>query len=89
MTFRWVKYSGSRIATTGWRTSVELSPTQAFGPTTRRYGCVWKETDGFKGYYEIELPGQIEDVEIGPFPTMEECRRAVESNLNRTYPQKM
>ena len=83
--FRWTRYSGSRIITSGWRTVVELPATQPFGPTARRYGCVWKDGESFKGYFEIDRPGEIEDVELGPFNTEAEARRAVECSLAIHY----
>jgi len=83
--FRWTRYSGARIVTSGWRTAVELPATQPFGPTTKRYGCVWEVGGSFKGYFEVDRPGEIEDVELGPFNTETEARRAVESSLESHY----
>ncbi len=83
---RWTRYSGKRISKAGWRTSVELPATQPYGPTSRRYGCVWEDSEGFRGYYEVERPGEIEDIEVGPFTLESEARKAVEMSLEMTYP---
>ena len=83
--FRWTRYSGARIVTSGWRTAVELPATQPFGPTTKRYGCVWEVGGSFKGYFEVDRPGEIEDVELGPFNTETEARRAVVFSLESHY----
>jgi hypothetical protein len=89
MTFRWVKYSGTRIVSAGWRTSIELPPTQPSGPTTRRYGCVWANGTHFYGYFEVTRPGEIEDVELGPFESEQQARREVETGLQMQYPDAM
>ena len=81
MKLRWSRYSGSRIKTEGWRTSVEIPPTRQYGPTSRRYGCVWEEPNSFYGYVELHLPGQVEDVELGPFASLEEAKAEVELRL--------
>ena len=78
---KWRRYSGARICREGWRTSVEIPPTQPYGPTTRRYGCVWNADDGFRGYYEIHHPGEVEDVEVGPYRSVEEARSVIEQKL--------
>jgi hypothetical protein len=83
---KWSRYSGTRISSAGWRTSVELPASQPFGPTSRRYGCVWEELEGIRGYYEVELSGEIEDVELGPFSSQGEARRAIENALLQQYP---
>jgi len=46
---------------------------------------VWKEGESFKGYFEIDRSGEIEDVELGTFSTEAEARRAVESSLESHY----
>ena len=86
---RWNRYSGSRISRPGWRTSLELPATERFGPTTRRYGCVWYDGSKFFAYYEVSRPGEIEDIGIGPFVTEQEARAEVEGCLNRQYPDAM
>ena len=86
---RWSRYSGMRIYKDGWRTSVELPASQPFGPTTRRYGCVWEEPNGFHGYYEVEGAGELEDIEVGPFQSESEARRTVEQLLKQTYPNSL
>lgn len=78
---RWTKYNGARIPSSGHRTSIELAPTIRFGPTTRRYGCVWREGEMFAAYVEDLRPGQIEDRDLGKFASSAEARRAVEQAL--------
>lgn len=78
---RWVKYAGSRIPAAGHRTSVEDGPTIRFGPTTRRYGYVWMVGDVFVASFEVHLPGQVEDRDLGKFSSSADARRAVESAL--------
>jgi len=81
---KWSRYDGIRICKEGWRTSVEVPPTQPYGPTSRRYGYVWSDEDGFRGYYEINRPGEVEDVEVGPFTDLVAARAAVEEALSRS-----
>jgi hypothetical protein len=47
---------------------------------------VWEDSEGFRGYYEVERPGEIEDIEVGPFTLESEARKAVEMSLEMTYP---
>jgi len=86
MTLRWRPYSGTRISVAGLRTSIELPPTQPYGPPTKRYGCVWENGNKYFGYYEVEHPGEIEDVVLGPFHSLEEVKTRVESALFAQYP---
>jgi hypothetical protein len=83
---KWNRYSGIRIVTNGWRTSVEIPAKQAYAPTTRRYGCVWEDNTGIHGYYEVDTSGEIDDVEIGPFASLKDARRAIEIALSKQYP---
>lgn len=82
---RWRPYIGWRIKRPGYRMFVEDPPTLRFGPFTKRYGCVWPEGDGYGAYYEEPRPREIEDVELGPFRTAREARRAVEGSLGRGH----
>lgn len=79
---RWTSYKGYRIPTAGHRTFVELPALIRFAEPRRRYGCVWTESDGrVRAYVEVLRPGQVEDVDLGPFSTTSEARRAVEAAL--------
>ena len=78
---KWTPYSGNRIPTKGHRTHVDDPPLMRFAESRRRYGCVWQSDDQYVGYYEVEHPGETEDVEVGPFATEREVRVAVEAAL--------
>ena len=83
---KWKRYSGDRIVREGWRTSVPLPPEWGGHLSRRAYGCVWENDSAFLGYFERERPGEVEDVEIGPFSSLAEAKRAVEAALRAEYP---
>lgn len=78
---RWTSYGGDRIAVKGHRTFVELPPLARFAEPTRIYGCVWNERGAYRGYYEVHRPGEVVDIEVGPFATEVEARAAIEVAL--------
>jgi hypothetical protein len=83
---RWSRYAGDRISRPGWRASL-LVPSEWRGALSRRvYGCVWEEKGEFRGYFERERPGEVEDAELGPFASFAEAKRAVEAALRAEYP---
>jgi len=89
MTLRWRPYSGTRISVAGLRTSIELPPTQPYGPTTKRYACVWEDNSEYLGYYEVDRPGEIDDVALGPFTNLEEAKTALGEALCREFPDRI
>ncbi len=78
---RWRPYSGYRIDKPGMRTFLEDPTVGEFAKARRLYGCVWATDGGFVGYFEVPEPGQLDDVEVGPFPVEADARRAVEAGL--------
>jgi len=78
---RWYPYGGYRISVPGHRTFIEYPPTIRFGEPIRRYGYVWAVDGEYCASYEILLPGQVEDVELGLFATASEARSQVVARL--------
>ena len=81
---RWYPYKGYRIAVAGKRTFLENLDVAQFAPPDRRFGCVWEDEGKFRGYYETRYPGEVIDVDVGPFATEREARKAVTEGLVRT-----
>jgi hypothetical protein len=79
---RWRPYNGFRIERPGFRTSVTFAPRVWYEPPIRVYGCVWHSADGWRGYFERHHPGEIEDVELGPYPSQRAARAAIASALS-------
>lgn len=75
------KYAGERIVNSGWRVSVDVPPAYGSYVSTRRNGCVWTDDDGFRRYYELEVPGHIMDIEVGAFETLAEAKRTALEQL--------
>lgn len=83
---RWRKYNGDRIPVKGHRTFVEDRPLTRFAEMRRRYGCVWQDAAAYRGYYEVPGPGEVADVEVGPYASEKEARAAVELALLSARP---
>jgi hypothetical protein len=47
---------------------------------------VWENGSDFIAYFERERPGEVEDVELGPFESLAAAKRAVEASLRAEYP---
>lgn len=83
---KWRRYTGSRIEVEGWRTSIELPPSQQFGPIEKRNACIWVTSGKYFGYIEVDSPGELIDEQHGPFETLEQAKGALELLLLQTYP---
>jgi hypothetical protein len=82
----WNRYYGDRIVRPGWRTSFLIPSEWANCLSHRVYGCAWEDSAEFRGYFETERAGEVVDVEVGPFATLAETKRAIESALSAEYP---
>jgi len=79
---RWYPYAEFRIPVPGHRTLIEYPATIRFGEPIRRYGYVWAVDGKYYASYEILLPGQVEDVDLGAFATASEARKQVVAALS-------
>jgi hypothetical protein len=78
---RWSSYDGDRIPVRGHRTFVEDRPLTRFAAMRRRYGFVWQDGAVYRGCFEVPRPGEVRDVEVGPFSSEKDSRAAVELAL--------
>jgi hypothetical protein len=78
---KFTKYDGYRVERPSYRTPIE-----DMGHAGKGYAYVTPSAagDSFTAWHEVQAPGEVKDVNIGTFKTLDDAKRAIGEKFGRT-----